>query len=115
MSMHTKNFRLREDGKKKGGSLSISFSSILLILLLLACASVGVAIAVLLKQPDLTAYPAWVQKFIADFRLNFISGDRYKLILNGLWNTLVITFLAVCIGIVIGVVIAAVLNCVVKR
>ena len=108
MSMHTKNFRLREDGKKRSGLPSVSFSAILLVLLLLFCAAVGVAIAVLLKQPDLSAYPAWVQKFIADFRLNFISGDRYKLIFNGLWNTLVITFLAVCIGIVIGVVIAAV-------
>ena len=108
MSIYTNNFRLRGEKKKENKLPSISFSSILLILLLLACASVGVAIAVLLKKPDLTGYPEWIQEFIADFRLNFISGDRYKLIFKGLWNTLVITFLAVCIGIVIGVVIAAV-------
>lgn len=42
------------------------------------------------------------QDFARQFSLNFIEGDRWKIILNGLLVTLQITFFAVIIGIVLG-------------
>ena len=48
------------------------------------------------------------QNFKDTFELNFISDNRWKLMLGGLRNTLVITLFAAIIGIVIGVVVAAV-------
>lgn len=50
----------------------------------------------------------WFEKVKADFVLNFINGDRWSLILNGLWVTLKITFIAIFIGIAIGVVLATI-------
>ena len=50
----------------------------------------------------------WFAKLKADFILNFIEGDRWKWLVEGLGNTLLITLFATIIGIVIGVVIAAV-------
>ncbi len=50
----------------------------------------------------------WIEDFKADFYLNFIKEDRWKLLLNGLGNTLLITFFAVLLGIVLGVLVAAV-------
>ncbi len=47
-------------------------------------------------------------KFIADFNLNFVQGNRWQYLLSGLGNTLLITLLALLLGIVIGVVIAMV-------
>ena len=44
----------------------------------------------------------------AQFKLNFIEGDRWKWILQGLLATLEITAVALVIGIVIGVIVAAV-------
>ncbi len=44
--------------------------------------------------------------FKADFILNFIDGNRWKLIVEGLGATLQITALAVLVGILIGIVIA---------
>ena len=41
-----------------------------------------------------------------EFNLNFIEGNRWRWLLDGLKNTLIITFFAVLIGIVIGVIIA---------
>lgn len=49
---------------------------------------------------------AWFDDVKAEFILNFIDGDRWKLLLTGLENTLIISFLACLIGILIGVVIA---------
>ncbi len=43
-----------------------------------------------------------------EFQLNFIEGERWRWLLDGLKNTLIITFFSVLIGIVIGVVIAIV-------
>lgn len=40
------------------------------------------------------------------FVLNFIKDSRWKYLLNGLKNTIIITLLALCLGIVIGIVIA---------
>lgn len=50
----------------------------------------------------------WFADFKDEFVLNFIKEDRWKLLVEGLGNTLKITFFAVLIGIVIGVLVAAV-------
>ena len=47
-----------------------------------------------------------MQAFIEDFRLNFIEAGRYKYILQGLGNTLIISLLAVLVGIAIGFLVA---------
>jgi len=47
-----------------------------------------------------------LQAFIEDFRLNFIEDGRYKYILQGLGNTLIISLLAVLVGIAIGFLVA---------
>ena len=51
---------------------------------------------------------AWFESLKADFVLNFVQANRWKYLLSGLGNTLVITLIALIIGIVIGVVIAMV-------
>ncbi len=48
----------------------------------------------------------WIADFCKEFKLNFIDGDRWKWLLEGLFNTLRITFFAVLLGIAIGVIIA---------
>ena len=50
----------------------------------------------------------WFEDLKADFILNFIDEDRWRLLLSGLGNTLIITFFAVLLGIVLGVIVAAV-------
>ncbi len=50
----------------------------------------------------------WFQSFSDEFVLNFIKDDRWEWLVQGLKNTLIITFFATIIGIVIGVVIATV-------
>ena len=47
-------------------------------------------------------------KFAKDFQSNFLEQARWKWLLEGLGNTLLITLFAVLIGIVIGIVIAAI-------
>lgn len=42
------------------------------------------------------------------FRLNFLEGDKWKWIVQGLGRTLLITLLAVIVGILIGIVVAAI-------
>ena len=54
------------------------------------------------------AVQAWFEKFMADFDLNFIQGNRWKYLVDGLGTTLLITLLAGLLGIAIGVVIAMV-------
>ena len=44
----------------------------------------------------------------ADFILNFIEQDRWKFLVTGLKNTLIITFFALVLGVVLGVVVAIV-------
>lgn len=51
---------------------------------------------------------AWFDGVKAEFVLNFIDKSRWKLLLTGLQNTLVITFFALLIGIILGVLIAIV-------
>ena len=50
----------------------------------------------------------WFDSIKADFALNFIKENRWKLILNGLGITLKITFIAIIIGIIIGIVLATI-------
>ena len=54
----------------------------------------------------------WFQEVYSDlskqFHLNFIEDNRWKWLVQGLGDTLLITFVAVLIGIVIGVVVASV-------
>ncbi len=50
----------------------------------------------------------WWQSLAADFKLNFIDGNRYTMLVDGLKNTLIITFFALIIGVVIGILVAAV-------
>ena len=52
--------------------------------------------------------PQWLMNLKDDFTLNFIDGGRWKWLLEGLGNTLVITFFALLMGLAIGIVIAAV-------
>ncbi len=50
----------------------------------------------------------WIADLVDDFKLNFIDGDRWTWLLEGLGNTLIITFFALLIGVAIGVVVAAI-------
>ena len=51
---------------------------------------------------------AWFEKLKADFVLNFVKANRWKFLLEGLGNTLIITVVALLIGVVLGIVIAGV-------
>ena len=51
---------------------------------------------------------AWFEKLKADFILNFVQGNRWRSLVNGLGTTLLITLLACLLGVAIGVVIAMV-------
>ena len=50
----------------------------------------------------------WFADLAQQFRLNFITGDRWTWLLDGFKMTLVITFFATLLGIAIGVVIATI-------
>ncbi len=50
----------------------------------------------------------WWLDLKADFVLNFIKGEKWKWLVEGLGNTLIITFFALILGLVIGVVIAVI-------
>lgn len=50
----------------------------------------------------------WFDSFVDKFKLNFIDGNRWKWLVDGLKNTLIITFFAVLLGIAIGVIIAVI-------
>ncbi len=52
--------------------------------------------------------PLWLEDLINEFTLNFINDDRWKWLVEGLGNTLIITLFATLLGIAIGVVIAGV-------
>lgn len=53
-------------------------------------------------------FTTWFSDFKADFYLNFIKGNRWHLLTDGLITTLEITACAVLIGIAIGILIAAI-------
>lgn len=48
----------------------------------------------------------WFDNLKSQFILNFVDGDRWKLLLDGLGTTLKITLFAVILGIVLGVLVA---------
>ena len=50
----------------------------------------------------------WFNSIKAQFVLNFIEGDRWKLLVSGLGVTLKITLIAIVLGIVIGVILATI-------
>ena len=50
----------------------------------------------------------WLAGVKAEFTLNFLDKSRWRLLLNGLQNTLLITLAACLMGIAIGIVVAAV-------
>ena len=51
---------------------------------------------------------AWLESLKAEFILNFIDGKRYRFLVTGLKNTLVLTVMALLLGLVVGVIIAAI-------
>lgn len=51
---------------------------------------------------------SWFADILADFELNFIEDGKWRWLIEGLGNTLIITFFALLMGIVLGVVVAAV-------
>lgn len=50
--------------------------------------------------------PNWWNGFKADFRLNFIQGDRWHFLTDGVVNTLKITAVALVIGVLLGILVA---------
>ena len=50
----------------------------------------------------------WFENLKSQFILNFISGDRWKLLVQGLGTTVKITIVAVILGIFLGIVIAVI-------
>ena len=50
----------------------------------------------------------WFEEVKAEFITNFIDGERWRFLADGLLNTLHITVVACLIGIAIGIVVAAV-------
>ncbi len=56
----------------------------------------------------LASLVAWFDDVKAEFVLNFVTKGRWKMLLTGLQNTLIITFFACLMGICLGVVIAMV-------
>lgn len=52
--------------------------------------------------------PEWIVKLVRDFNTAFIEDNRWKYLLEGIENTLILTFFALILGVVLGVVIAAI-------
>lgn len=52
--------------------------------------------------------PEWILKLVRDFNTAFIEDNRWKYLVEGIENTLILTFFALILGVVLGVVIAAI-------
>ncbi len=52
--------------------------------------------------------PEWIVKLQKDFVTAFIEENRWKYLLEGIQNTIILTFFALIIGVVLGVLVAAV-------
>ena len=52
--------------------------------------------------------PEWILKLQKDFITAFIEDNRWKYLVEGVWNTLVLTFFALILGVVLGIVVAAI-------
>ena len=48
------------------------------------------------------------QDFKDEFILNYVDGNMWKWLVDGLKNTLIITFFALIIGVVIGIIVASI-------
>ena len=56
----------------------------------------------------LESFQLWFADLKAEFVLNFVAGNRWRMLVDGLSNTFIMTGVALCIGIVIGIVIAVI-------
>ena len=52
--------------------------------------------------------PEWILRLVKDFNAAFVVDNRWKYIVEGIGNTLILTFFALILGVVLGVVIAAI-------
>lgn len=52
--------------------------------------------------------PEWITKLIQDFNTAFIVDNRWKYLVEGVENTLILTFFALILGVALGVIIAAI-------
>lgn len=52
--------------------------------------------------------PEWILKLAKDFSSAFIVDNRWKYIVEGIQNTLILTFLALILGVVFGIIVAGI-------
>lgn len=52
--------------------------------------------------------PEWILKLKQDFVIAFVEDNRWKYLLEGIQNTIILTFFALIIGVLLGVIVAAV-------
>lgn len=52
--------------------------------------------------------PEWLTKLTRDFGTAFIEDNRWKYLIEGIQNTLILTFFALILGVALGIVIAAI-------
>lgn len=52
--------------------------------------------------------PEWISKLIRDFNTAFVVDNRWKYLLEGVQNTLILTFFALILGVALGIIIAAI-------
>lgn len=52
--------------------------------------------------------PEWIIKLMQDFNTAFIVDNRWKYLVEGVRNTLILTFLALILGVALGVIVAAI-------
>lgn len=52
--------------------------------------------------------PEWILKFVKDFYTAFVEDNRWKYLVEGIQNTIILTFFALILGVVLGVLVAAI-------
>ena len=52
--------------------------------------------------------PEWITKLMQDFNTAFVVDNRWKYLVDGVQNTLILTFFALILGVMLGVIIAAI-------
>lgn len=52
--------------------------------------------------------PEWISKIIRDFNSAFVVDNRWKYLLEGVENTLILTFFALILGVALGIIIASI-------
>ena len=52
--------------------------------------------------------PEWILKFVKDFHTAFVEDNRWKYLVEGIQNTIILTFFALILGVVLGVLVAAI-------